>query len=43
MGTCIVGVIVAGLIVLAIRTIIKDKKKGKSCCGDCSHCSRSCH
>ena len=43
MGTVIVLVIVAGAAALAIRSMIKDKKAGKSLqCGDCTHCSR-CH
>ncbi len=43
MGTAIVLAIVAGAAALALRSIIKDKKAGKSVqCGDCSHCNR-CH
>ena len=44
MGTAIVLVIVAGAVALAIRSMIKDKKAGKSlqCGGDCSRC-RGCH
>ena len=43
MGTAIVLVIVAGAAALAIRSIIKDKKAGKSTqCGDCTRCS-GCH
>ena len=43
MGTAIVLVIVAGAAALAIRSIIKDKKAGKSAqCGDCTRCS-GCH
>ena len=26
------------IVVLAVRKIILDKKKGRSCCGDCSQC-----
>lgn len=43
MGTFIVGLIVAGLVALAIRQLVKDKKSGKaSCGGDCGHCG-GCH
>ncbi|MCI6018795.1 MAG: FeoB-associated Cys-rich membrane protein [Clostridiales bacterium] len=41
MGTAIVSVILAGVAVLIIRHMVKDKKAGKSLrCGEnCSHCS----
>lgn len=44
MGTAIVGGIVIAIVVLAVISIIKDKKNGKSiqCGGDCSKC-RGCH
>lgn len=44
MGTVFVGAIVAGLVALAIRSMIRDKKNGKSlqCGGDCSQC-KGCH
>ena len=43
MGTAVVLAIVAGAATLAIRSMIKDKKAGKSLqCGDCSRCS-GCH
>lgn len=43
-GTIIVLGIVAGAVILALRSIIKDKKAGKSlqCGSDCSRC-RGCH
>lgn len=43
-GTIIVLGIIAGAVILALRSIIKDKKAGKSlqCGGDCSRC-RGCH
>lgn len=43
-GTVIVGCIVALAAGLALRSIIQDKKKGKSiqCGGDCGKC-RGCH
>lgn len=44
MGTFVVGMIVLVVVILAIRSMIKDKKAGKSlqCGGDCSKC-RGCH
>ncbi len=44
MGTVIVLALVAGAVVLAVRSIIRDKKAGKSlqCGKDCSRC-RGCH
>lgn len=50
MGTSIaatlgVGAILLGVVVLAVRSMLKDKKKGKSiqCGGDCKHCGGQCH
>ncbi|MBD5474664.1 MAG: FeoB-associated Cys-rich membrane protein [Lachnospiraceae bacterium] len=45
MGTAIVLLIVAGAAALAIRSMIKDKKAGKSlqCGGDCTRCGGGCH
>lgn len=45
MGTVVTGVIVLALVVLAVRSMVKDKKNGKSiqCGGDCSHCGGHCH
>lgn len=44
MGTIIVGIIVAAVVALAVLSMIRDKKNGKSiqCGGDCSKC-RGCH
>ncbi len=44
MGTVFVGALVLGAIVLAVRSMVRDKKNGKSiqCGGDCSHCGH-CH
>ncbi len=41
MGTVLVGAILLVIVVLIIRSMVKDKKAGKSfqCGGDCSHCS----
>lgn len=43
-GTFLVLLVVAGMVALVIRSMIKDKKAGKpSCGGDCSHCGGACH
>ena len=43
MGTVLVGAIVLACVALAICSLRKDKKNGKSSCGgDCAHC-RGCH
>lgn len=45
MGTIITLAIVAAAVALAIRSMIRDKKNGKSlqCGGDCSRCGGHCH
>ena len=45
MGTVIVGVVVVGVVGMIVRSMVKDKKAGKSlqCGGDCSHCGGHCH
>lgn len=44
MGTLIVLAVVAGLVTLAVRSMIRDKKNGKSLqCGvDCKSCGGHC-
>ena len=44
MGTAVVLVVVAGIVGLAVRSMEKDKKAGKSiqCGGDRKHCG-GCH
>lgn len=44
MGTVVVLAILAGVVALIVRKMIKDKKHGKSiqCGGDCSHCGGHC-
>ncbi len=43
MGTMVVLAGLTGIVFLIIRSMIRDKKNGKSNCGgDCSHC-RGCH
>ena len=40
MGTVVVAAVLVLVIGLAVRSMIKDKKNGKSlqCGGDCKHC-----
>ncbi|MCM1245592.1 MAG: FeoB-associated Cys-rich membrane protein [Roseburia sp.] len=44
MGTAVVLVIIAAAVGLAVRSMIKDKRQGKSlqCGGDCKHCGGHC-
>lgn len=44
MGTFIVSVILVGIVCLIVRSMIRDKKNGKSlqCGGDCKHCGGHC-
>ena len=43
MGTLIVFVVLGAVVALIVRSIVKDKKSGKSSCGgDCSKC-KGCH
>ena len=44
-GTFVTLAIVAAAVGLAIRSMVRDKKNGKSlqCGGDCSHCGGHCH
>ena len=45
MGTIIVLIVLAIIVALIIRSVVKDKKAGKSlqCGGDCSKCGGHCH
>ncbi len=45
MGTIIVLIVLAIIVALIIRRMVKDKKAGKSlqCGGDCSKCGGHCH
>lgn len=45
MGTFVVGAILVGVVALVIRSMIRDKKNGKSiqCGGVCSRCGGHCH
>lgn len=44
MGTFVVLVVLIGIVGLAVSSMIKDKKNGKSiqCGGDCRHCGGHC-
>ncbi|MBE7720278.1 FeoB-associated Cys-rich membrane protein [Lacrimispora indolis] len=45
MGTLVVLVVVAGAVALAVKSMIRDKKSGKSiqCGGECKNCGGHCH
>ncbi|GLC79981.1 FeoB-associated Cys-rich membrane protein [Lacrimispora brassicae] len=45
MGTLVVLIVVAGLVTLAVKSMIRDKKNGKSiqCGGECKNCGGHCH
>lgn len=49
METLIVGAIVAAILALAARSVVKSHKKGgcaacgNNCGGGCGHCSGGCH
>lgn len=45
MGTIIIGAALAGIIALVIRSMVRDKKSGKSlqCGGNCKNCGGHCH
>ena len=45
MGTAVVFVLLVGVVEMIIRSMIKDKKAGKSlqCGQNCNHCSGHCH
>lgn len=44
MGTVLVGSVLAGIVALIIRGMVRDKKNGKSiqCGGDCRYCRGHC-
>lgn len=43
-STSVVGIVLLSAVVLAVRSMIRDKRKGKSlqCGGECSHCGGQC-
>lgn len=45
MASIVVGIILIAVIALVIRSMVRDKKNGKSlqCGGDCSKCGGHCH
>ncbi|MFG6347615.1 MAG: FeoB-associated Cys-rich membrane protein [Lachnospiraceae bacterium] len=44
MGTFITGAIVVLCVFFAIRSMVNDKRNGKTHCGgDCSRCKGHCH
>lgn len=45
MGTVVTGAVLLGIVALVIRSMVKDKKKGKSLqCGcNCKECKGHCH
>lgn len=45
MATLLVGAVLLGLVALIVRSMIRDKKNGKSlqCGGDCRKCGGHCH
>ncbi|MBQ2473228.1 MULTISPECIES: FeoB-associated Cys-rich membrane protein [Lachnospira] len=45
LGSIITGLVVLLIVFLAVRSLVKDKKAGKSVqCGvDCKHCNGGCH
>ncbi|WP_295090385.1 FeoB-associated Cys-rich membrane protein [uncultured Ruminococcus sp.] len=41
-GTILVGLLVCGLVVLAVGKLVRDRRRGKSSCGcSCSQCPNS--
>lgn len=44
MGTLIVGLVVLGIVGMVVRSMVQDKKKGKSiqCGSDCKNCGGHC-
>lgn len=45
MGTLAVALLLTGIVGLVVRSMVKDKKNGKSlqCGGKCKHCGGHCH
>lgn len=45
MGTAIIAMILTGAVILAVKSMIRNKKNGKSigCGGDCKSCGGGCH
>ena len=45
MATFMVGAVLLAIIILIIKSMVRDKEKGKSlqCGGECSKCGGHCH
>ena len=43
-STSVVGIVLLSAVVFAVRSMMRDKRKGKSlqCGGECSHCGLQC-
>lgn len=44
-ATIVISILLAAVVTLIIRSLVKNKKKGKHSCSGCAGCSlsRSCH
>lgn len=42
MGTAIVAVVVLGIVALAVKSMVRAKKNGKSCGMGCDQCEGGC-
>lgn len=45
-GTILVSAVLVAIVALIVRSLVKNKKKGKSSCGcNCAHCAMAgtCH
>ena len=43
LGQALVGLILIGVVALAVRSVWKSRKAGGHCAGDCSRCGGGCH
>ena len=43
LGQVLVGLILIGVVVLAVRSVWKSRKAGGHCSGDCNRCGGGCH
>lgn len=43
-GTILVCGVLAAVVAVAIVSVLRDRKRGKSACGGCcAHCAMNCH
>ncbi|MBO7341531.1 MAG: FeoB-associated Cys-rich membrane protein [Clostridia bacterium] len=42
LGTLIALTLVGAMIVIVILSLVREKRKGKGCCGGCAGCTMSC-